>query len=1291
MRRCIWFCLQATILLSILLSYSVPSADAKHLVGGSLTYDYLGKTPSGDQRYRIQMRIYRDARPPTTAFDRFVEIGVYEDDVDLSRDQLITINYDTANETKVSIPSGGSNCSFSPGFDFRQAIYETTITLPPSQFGYHLAHPRCCRNAPANLVSNMGQWYYAFIPPTKRKNTSPDFNSVPAPYICVGDTIQISYQTFEPDGDSLAYKLVDPYTGGGAPPNGRPKPGAPNTLPLPLSTVDYKPGYSSSKPFGNNGLAKISSTTGIATFSAPVKGRYAIAVEIQEYRNGKLISSTRRDVQIIVIDCPKNSPPESNIPPTDSNKRNFTVVEGNQAKFSAKFTDDDPMSLGASGGVFEEVSKPRADYSSKIKPDSLQAQFRWQTACYHGREPPYVFNFRVRDSGCPPKTTISTFQVRVIEYPRASIKGPDNVCQSNNTTYRAALGKTGSDSVEWRVSGGRIIRGQQNDTIKVDWKRRGLQTITAISTNINGCNPDTAKFKVRVFKPPYGAAGPDTALCGSDTIRLGPSSKDSLNSYSWPNNKGLGAKRDTANPTFTSINNSQGINTQTFNPEIQRGVCTIIDTVNISIQPKPSIRLITGDSMPCLQAKETYTAKTQSGIQFEWYAKGGNVNPSSNLARVTWTDSDSGWVAATTTNVYGCQSDTFKKPVDVINPVLDTILGTEVVCPNSENIRYWVDSVPQNTYKWEVKGGSIASGQGFGQIRVDWGDSGSGYVQTYEKTPQGCFSDTVRFPIQIAYRLETSPILGDTNVCEQSSHNYNVRYTNGSSYEWWVDGGQGNQQAPGNKIDVNWGETGIAQLAVLETSYDSVNDKACIGDTIRQEVVLNRLPDPGPIQGPDSVCQDDTVIYHVQGFDSSEFVWDYSDERAERISKPGDSLIIYLKKSGTLKLSLQEVTKDSCLSRVKKLPVTIKPRPKALTIIGSDTVCSPSGNLETYRYEGDTASSFQWDLQGGFFKGSGKGSSVTVRWANTGTQRIKVREFAFNGCSGPEVFKNVTVDKLGVNIKRVTTLKNNPDQLKLKWEGIDKRFWNNTQTVERKPKDAEAWSLTVDGLPPNRTEYIDKAVNPNRTAFSYQVVTRNLCKDIVSSKPHQAVWLKGQKEGERSLNLNWTPYRGWLSGVQYYEVMRRTTDTSKTPDYKVIQRISKDKQQFKLESPTAGATQCYRVRAVKQGGENKTGVSWSNEICENFPAFIFIPNAFSPWDDNGVNDMFKVVTANLKSFKMSIFNRWGEKMFESKDPEKGWDGFYNGKPAPVGTYLVRIKFRGNGSVQSKSKTFRLLR
>lgn len=70
---------------------------------------------------------------------------------------------------------------------------------------------------------------------------------------------------------------------------------------------------------------------------------------------------------------------------------------------------------------------------------------------------------------------------------------------------------------------------------------------------------------------------------------------------------------------------------------------------------------------------------------------------------------------------------------------------------------------------------------------------------------------------------------------------------------------------------------------------------------------------------------------------------------------------------------------------------------------------------------------------------------------------------------------------------------------------------------------------------------------------------------------------------------------------------------------------------------------------------------------------IDIPNAFTP-NGNGVNNTFKPSKrgiAQLKSF--NIFNRWGQKVFESTNIDKGWDGTFNDKPQPLGVYIYTIE------------------
>ncbi len=70
---------------------------------------------------------------------------------------------------------------------------------------------------------------------------------------------------------------------------------------------------------------------------------------------------------------------------------------------------------------------------------------------------------------------------------------------------------------------------------------------------------------------------------------------------------------------------------------------------------------------------------------------------------------------------------------------------------------------------------------------------------------------------------------------------------------------------------------------------------------------------------------------------------------------------------------------------------------------------------------------------------------------------------------------------------------------------------------------------------------------------------------------------------------------------------------------------------------------------------------------------LFMPSAFTPNKD-GVNDVFRIplhVSLVLKEF--SVYNRWGKKVFTTRDISKGWDGMENGVDAALGTYVYFIK------------------
>jgi gliding motility-associated-like protein len=68
---------------------------------------------------------------------------------------------------------------------------------------------------------------------------------------------------------------------------------------------------------------------------------------------------------------------------------------------------------------------------------------------------------------------------------------------------------------------------------------------------------------------------------------------------------------------------------------------------------------------------------------------------------------------------------------------------------------------------------------------------------------------------------------------------------------------------------------------------------------------------------------------------------------------------------------------------------------------------------------------------------------------------------------------------------------------------------------------------------------------------------------------------------------------------------------------------------------------------------------------------IFIPTAFSPNGDLN-NDVLKVRGNCLVSMRFTIYNRWGEKVFESEDPNFGWDGTFGGKAMDTGVFFYQL-------------------
>jgi len=109
----------------------------------------------------------------------------------------------------------------------------------------------------------------------------------------------------------------------------------------------------------------------------------------------------------------------------------------------------------------------------------------------------------------------------------------------------------------------------------------------------------------------------------------------------------------------------------------------------------------------------------------------------------------------------------------------------------------------------------------------------------------------------------------------------------------------------------------------------------------------------------------------------------------------------------------------------------------------------------------------------------------------------------------------------------------------------------------------------------------------------------------------------------------------------------------------------------------------------------ESGIYWlrvSNEFCSVTDTIkivitdcnptVNIPNVFTPNND-GINDRLTVRTKNITVFEILIYNRWGEVLFHSTNPDVSWNGKFNGSNSAEGVYYWCVKYMANNESITK--------
>jgi gliding motility-associated-like protein len=121
-----------------------------------------------------------------------------------------------------------------------------------------------------------------------------------------------------------------------------------------------------------------------------------------------------------------------------------------------------------------------------------------------------------------------------------------------------------------------------------------------------------------------------------------------------------------------------------------------------------------------------------------------------------------------------------------------------------------------------------------------------------------------------------------------------------------------------------------------------------------------------------------------------------------------------------------------------------------------------------------------------------------------------------------------------------------------------------------------------------------------------------------------------------------------------------------------------------LVSPTESTTYYAEVTLCN-------GMKYADDI---FVKVIPVPNAFNPNSQTEMNRTFKFFTnanQNIYKFKMYIYNRWGQQVYENDDIDEGWDGTQNGNPCNPGLYIWVVYYDGDDGEVTNKGSVTLLR
>ena len=775
------------------------AAYGSHTMGADLTYKSMG-----GNMYKITVSFYRDCIGIPAPANPFVTIN--SSSCGQSMGVTCYPRSGTGKEVTPSCSSSVTTCNGGSFTGIQEWIYDGIVTLPAQCTDWVFGYSLCCRNAAITTITNPSTntfYIYATLNNTiTPQNSSPTFSNKPVPFLCLGQQFCFNHGAYDVDGDSLAYTLITPKQ-------------------TASTTVNYIAPYNASNPLNSAPVTSFNPSTGDICLTPQALEVTVMAVVVQEFRNGVLIGSVERDLQLTVMNCLNNLPSLTGI--NGTNIFSMTICANQQTCFDIFSNDPDngqqltvDWNYGIAGGTFNGSSAAHPVGTFCWTPSSSDIGHSYSftatvtdDACPYNGSQTYSYNINVigmyvnagldQAIACSDLATLtanasggsgtytylwsngSTMQSITVGAGTYIITANDGNCSATDTvnvttpfipvaaftnTPPGCINSPISFTDQSTTSGGVINYWYwsfgDGDTSSLQnpihlFPGPGTYNVTLIIENTLGCR-DTVTMPIIILTPPVAEFTWGTT-CVNSSVSFTDQTTSSPTSWNWL--FGDGTFSNQQNPSH--IYSSSGNYTVTL---ITGNIDGCIDTVShvITIYPLP-VANAGANQTTCAGSPVTLTAS--GGLTYTW-SPGGQTGQV-----IIITPSGSSTIIVTVTDTNGCSStDTVNiivNPLPIVNAGADQSIcnGTSVTLTASGAL----------TYSWTPGGSTASSITVFPSATTSYTVTGT--------DGNGCSStDVVKINILPLPIANAGP---DADICNAS--NITLTATGGVSYLWSPGGG----------------------------------------------------------------------------------------------------------------------------------------------------------------------------------------------------------------------------------------------------------------------------------------------------------------------------------------------------------------------------------------------------------------------------------------------------------------------------------------------------------------------